>query len=614
MSDLKTDNYYLPIRLSHLLRHCAVGAVVRTPNYLLVVKDTNYWIDKYKNPSGREILYVEQVKQAMGIQKKLREPPIASIDEQGKVKGSWLPAQIFPSWYVCKSCRILARNPYKNASDAQKKSGNFVCSFDNCGGRLEQITLVQVHSNGSLNDVPWHYLAHDGKNSSCQAPLKWFQKDGKVICLGCSKSAKAYAGMTFPFKGYSQPWINSHNKQHYQKIPENKAVAMIMEVNDTRVHTAVNKLALVIPPESRIKRGSVLDRLYHDEQLKTELLDIFTNKTCNPSLRQKSQIKRAMQTLSCTQEEMELALQEIKKGYPLYHKSIQSGGLLEDEYKALSYPLDDVGDDEDFVTNHLTKAWREFCAQSNHRLQKIAKVIDKVVAVSRLKEIVVLEGFSRGGVLPSPDDKPEIIPPDIVGESDWLPALELYGEGIFISLNEEVLSRWENNTYVLQRKETLHKRLEATNLADTLPNDMSARFLLLHTLSHLLIKELESQAGYPAASLKEKIYSAASYDSPMAGILIYVAIPDISGSLGGLCELAEPRRLVRLLVRIFEKAEWCSLDPVCKTHTGQGPALLNLAACHACLLVPETSCCCGNILLDRMLVKGERNLPSILDV
>ena len=114
--------------------------------------------------------------------------------------------------------------------------------------------------------------------------------------------------------------------------------------------------------------------------------------------------------------------------------------------------------------------------------------------------------------------------------------------------------------------------------------------------------------------MKEKIYSAASYDSPMAGILIYVAIPDISGSLGGLCELAEPRRLVRLLVRIFEKAEWCSLDPVCKTHTGQGPALLNLAACHACLLVPETSCCCGNILLDRMLVKGERNLPSILDV
>jgi hypothetical protein len=101
----------------------------------------------------------------------------------------------------------------------------------------------------------------------------------------------------------------------------------------------------------------------------------------------------------------------------------------------------------------------------------------------------------------------------------------------------------------------------------------------------------------------------------MSGILIYVAIPDVDGSLGGLAELAEPQRLILLLVKLFEKAQWCSLDPVCSGHQGQGPALLNLAACHACLLLPETSCCCGNSLLDRLLVRGDINqsLPGILE-
>ena len=91
----------------------------------------------------------------------------------------------------------------------------------------------------------------------------------------------------------------------------------------------------------------------------------------------------------------------------------------------------------------------------------------------------------------------------------------------------------------------------------------------------------------------------------MAGILVYVAVPDVVGSLGGLAELAEPLRFLRLLTAVFEHADWCSLDPVCSEHEGQGPNLLNLAACHACALVPEPSCAFGNVLLDRCFVKGD---------
>ena len=88
----------------------------------------------------------------------------------------------------------------------------------------------------------------------------------------------------------------------------------------------------------------------------------------------------------------------------------------------------------------------------------------------------------------------------------------------------------------------------------------------------------------------------------MAGILVYVAVPDIAGSLGGLSELAEPERFAPLLASVFAHADWCSLDPVCAEHEGQGPNQLNLGACHACVLLPEPSCQFGNVLLDRAFV------------
>ena len=100
----------------------------------------------------------------------------------------------------------------------------------------------------------------------------------------------------------------------------------------------------------------------------------------------------------------------------------------------------------------------------------------------------------------------------------------------------------------------------------------------------------------------------------MAGILIYVAVADEEGSLGGLMEQARPERFLRLLTTALETAQWCSLDPVCGEQEGHGPGLLNGAACHACTLAPETSCEHGNILLDRTYVTGNgKDILSLLD-
>jgi hypothetical protein len=203
------------------------------------------------------------------------------------------------------------------------------------------------------------------------------------------------------------------------------------------------------------------------------------------------------------------------------------------------------------------------------------------------------------------------VPPDILGQSDWLPAIELYGEGIFISLDESWLSRWEAVPEINARINELETRYATSALTLDVSLVVNPRFILLHTLSHLLIRELEISSGYPSSSLKERIYS--SKVNKMAGILIYTAVADVAGSLGGLAESVSPEKIAITLVNALNRANWCSLDPVCSEHEGQGPGWLNKAACHSCSLLPETSCSYSNVLLDRTIIKGNKhlNIPSL---
>lgn len=600
-----SDKRHIPVRLSHLLRHCSVGAVVRGPEYLLVVRDTREWTDRSGSPAGRLISYVEQVKSAMEIDSDLREPPIASETKKG-VKGYCIPADIFPSWMRClnQGCGALHYKPWRGNDDLR-----LICHL--CEkGRLEQVPWVLAHEDGHLADVPWHYLAHTQASRPEQvncgrtwdAPYLRLQPRGPgqmtLRCTVCAAVSHFDPKGRLSFNDNRQPWL--------RKRPESSdSPAEILELNDTRLHLAVTQNALVIPPESRVRRGTVVDRLYASSDKLKRIQQAKTNLQKRQALRQ---IAREFQ---CTQSELEQAMTEIDGGYPLYGKQITKGLLLEGEYEALTDLIPELSDDEDFVPRHLSDQWRELVGaqERESKLAKIGGLIDLVVAIDRLKEIMVLKGFQRLG------REGALVPPDIEGESDWLPALELYGEGVFFTLNEALLRQWESQTSVRTRANELARRYEASDFSFEPEVDVSPRFLLLHTLAHMLIKELESQAGYPAASLKERVYCSTIQEQPMAGILIYVAVPDVVGSLGGLSEQAKPQRLLNLLSRVFDHAEWCSLDPVCAEHQGQGPGLMNKAACHACALIPEPCCAYGNVLLDRLFVRGDRanGMRSVLD-
>ena len=611
---------YVPVRLSHLLRDCSVGAIVRGPDSLMVVQDVRTWDRLGSDPMEREIRYVDRVRSSLGIERALCAPPRAV--ERGETIIGWIPALRFPTWARCLNpkCGLMHHAPWRRSrpssgddhrrAEAQGAGGAGECS--GCGGRLEQTPWVLVHEDGYLADVPWHALAHgDARNPEqrqCRADRTqpYLKLDevgtGRIVrCTRCKSEANLPSGalprIPFPPHTWRQPWVREPPAQA-PEIP-----ALLLEINDVRVHSAKVRTALVIPPESRIRRGTVIDHLYASTKSQLGI-----RKARNP-LARKGAVRQLAREYRCTPREIEEAIAGIDSGYPLGGRTFTAGDLLADEYRALIEEIPDLGEDEDFVTEHHTRCWKALGRTLDAGVARRAvDAVSRLTAVNRLKEIMVLEGFQRAG-------GKSLTPPDITGEGHWLPALELYGEGIFFTLDEALLQRWEDGG-ALQKRADAFSRRYVQRAGQGVPEfevEVSPRFLLCHTLAHLLIRELDAEAGYPAASLKERIYCATGRE-PMAGILIYVAVADEEGSLGGLMELAKPDRFLRLLTGAFEAAAWCSLDPVCSEQEGHGPDLLNRAACHACALVPETSCPYGNVLLDRGFVKGAApDVPAFLN-
>ena len=583
-----------PVRLSHLLRHCTVGALVRgsEDDQIVVVKDTTTWYPGGP-PETSEIRYVERVRKALELRSRLCTPPTGTIGEDGELtEGFWIPAVRFPSWTSCTRCRFLHRRPWAGKQPDEPQ----ICQHEGCRGRLEQVPWVLVHEEGYLADVPWHQVAHftdapeqqgrcahDNEDSYLRIedrpPRRW------VRCTRCESRNELPTRLPYPSREWQQPWVPTPPTE----TPEEPA--WLVEINDVRVHASVTSTAIVIPPESRIQKGTPVDLLYTKSSMRDEI------RNARSSLQQRQTRLRAARRLGCTVPEIEAALLEIERGYPHYDVDSEGDDLVMAEYRALAEPIDDLQEDEDFVTRHNTARWKALRNRLAGRSSEVAAVVARLVEVRRLKEIVVLRGFTRLG-------GERIVSPDITEETGWLPAIALRGEGIFFSLDQSMLERWGSQLGLQPRAERLDTRLSTHPLRKSLGvEEVSPRFVLLHTLAHLVIRQLAPEAGYPTASLKERIFCSTGSD-PMAGILIYVAVPDDIGSLGGLVELAEPTRFLRILSAALESATWCSLDPICSEHDGQGPELLNGAACQGCSLVPDPTCQYGNVLLDRSFIKG----------
>lgn len=245
--------------------------------------------------------------------------------------------------------------------------------------------------------------------------------------------------------------------------------------------------------------------------------------------------------------------------------------------------------------------------------------LSKVHLVERLRETRVFYGFDRLEPSSQPlSSMPQSAmtqlfrTPPVEPQGRWLPAIEVFGEGIYLELSEERITSWQrSNQQWLQTRLSDQFVTRLSEVFQTLPplgaanRIWASRYLLVHTLAHILINQLVFECGYSTASLRERLYVSADTAAPMAGILVYTAAGDSEGTLGGLVRLGRPERLSTVVRRALSRASWCSADPVCSENLGgQGSRLANLAACHACTLLPETSCETVNQGLDRGMVVG----------
>ena len=242
---------------------------------------------------------------------------------------------------------------------------------------------------------------------------------------------------------------------------------------------------------------------------------------------------------------------------------------------------------------------------------------DRIVLVDRLRETRTLVGFER--IVPETPAQIEVRKkllrrPTAIAEDNWLPAALVYGEGIFLALREDRLREWEARTNVAGRANLLQDKFDkAASRRKLRERRLPGRVPMLHTLAHLLINQLTFECGYSSASLRERLYVTAP-PGQMAGVLIYTAAGDAEGTMGGLVRMGRPEHLTRIVAQALEDATWCSADPVCMevgSTSGQGPDSCNLAACHNCALVPETACEQFNRFLDRGLVVGSIEDPTL---
>ena len=242
----------------------------------------------------------------------------------------------------------------------------------------------------------------------------------------------------------------------------------------------------------------------------------------------------------------------------------------------------------------------------------LAEFLNNVCLVRKLRETRVLVGFSR--LLPVEDPaSAELLPISVNANLHWLPAIVVHGEGIFFEFNPQRLRVWIENPKVKERVLSLKRGYNRRRLERGLNEaEITAKYVLLHTFAHALIRQLSFDCGYGSASLRERIYCESDEpDQPMQGVLIYTASGDSEGTLGGLVRQGEPDQMKAVVERAIHHARWCSSDPVCIESLGQGSDNANLAACHGCVLLPETSCETGNRFLDRGLIVGTAGDPDI---
>lgn len=591
-----------PLRRSAAATTFGPGAIVDfragAATISAVVAGLEEW-DRNFPPAG--MLHPQAIREER-LQKKLnvrgfRLPPVRDPARDSDAERA-LVAVRFPRWLQCPQCDRIGREDRWNDNPGQ--AGRICAQCTNKAPSRENVYVIPVRfvmacEDGHLDEFPWHFWVNHREgcaNRDGFLTLKSEQAGLAGLILSCAKcSARRSMDGIFSKETWQRfascqgrrPWLATNNETcaHKPRAVQRGASNLYFPVIDS---------ALSIPPWSDRLQEAL--GVHWDVIAKTEPED----RTAYIRILSRGDLAGVLQELQLSPEQLAAEV-ERRLGA---QDSINTDNLRLEEYRQFTGGVQVQGLDREFEIRPQTIP------------TKLRPWFSRLVKATRLREVRAMTGFTR---IQPPGDSADkhIAALSATEDMDWLPAIEVRGEGIFLELDAGELTRWEALPAVVARAQQVDARAKkewAERHGEGSPREITPRFLLVHTFAHALMRQLTLDCGYSSTALRERLY-VESGPAPMAGLLVYTATTDEDGTLGGLQREGDPVRIERSVKSAIQAQTWCSSDPLCIENILSGDDGLSLAACHSCVLSPETSCEEFNRFLDRAMLVGTPTDPAV---
>lgn len=639
-----------PLRRAQVIAPSGAGSLQTSSDGVTgIICGVDHWIDrvsKYFDANEFKIHDEWRLSEALGVSYFVRPPDyrepygIESNSEQVNMRIT-LPALRFPLWHWCRFCRSLELHENK-----QHQSGKILCRTceekDKDGTvrgskwkkYMIQVAFLAMCESGHIEDFPFREWVHKNINPACKlnltASFSGATLEGQSIRCECgaernlggifggaiSPVNQAYvSNLSKNLDGSAQyvcrgrsPWLDDFDgcgcgQQVFGGL-----------TGAVNVYYPYVQSAIFLPKDVAGVDANLLEVLLRSGP---QVLLKFAKATgirdsvaiANLIIENHSDLFRGYSKEKVAEAIKAVYMEEVRASDVEEVPNDWRLTLKAPEYRVLKSSKSSMPS-----MLKLSKRDRRAYDQSG----VVHQCSGSLTLVERLRETRALTGFGR--VRPNPHlpiaQHKSLLRRPAAGQQDWLPAYEVFGEGIFIDFNTNRFKEWSQDRDVVARvsplRDSEYFRRDYPNCSDV---SFLARFVALHTLSHVLINQLVFDCGYTAASLRERLYCSDEGISfpAMNGLLIYTASGDSEGSMGGLVRMGEPSELDRVFESALDGARFCASDPICMElgAKGQGPDSMNLAACHSCALVPETSCEYFNHYLDRGLLIGTPENTSL---
>lgn len=549
---------------------------------------------------------------------RLRLPPECDSDQP--TPGVGIAVGRFPRWFICQNpdCRSIV--PLKGLD--RPAMHKHTCRHDKRQSYpVVPIRFVSACARGHIQDIDWQWFVHrertgedfGGRKAWCTrapganrpndpldnewtADLYMLQvgttgdlADYVVGCRSCGRQRGlqdlAQQNILGSCPGL-RPWLGFNARELGCQEP---VKLLTRTASSAYFPTPISVLSI---PDPSLALRAAVEQVWDFVKVATiETIGVF---------RQLPQVQAALHGLADAAVVGEIDRRRLGLPTP-------EGHIRETEWRALM-----AAEDED-PGKHPKPDERWFAQRIRPDLPGF---VDRVVLVKHLTEVRAQIGFTRIEPITGDAEGEYTLDPrtaPLAQYADWLPTVEILGEGVFIAFDGAVLDRWANaprGEPVERRAAQFAKGFLRLNETRSRPIAFpGVRLVMLHTLSHLLINSISLECGYAASSIRERLYCATEPGSDgterttRAGILLYTGSPGSEGTLGGLVEVG--RDIGHHLRRAVEMALLCSNDPVCSQHSpddDQEGRHREGAACHGCVLIGEPSCERMNQDLDRALV------------